>query len=224
MIREPRDRRSFDSSPGLFAAFHALHRLPAPRHPPHALSNLATWIHAPRHGPDPERSAPGPRDAAPRDATAKAAAPRYGKTFLTRTKTMPPSTPPPKGPHLRPHLRSRQRCHSERSDCQRSNGTKASRPERRPKPLGFGPTQHAAAPAGNRRLASLASVHREGNGICHGAKSQPARSIFPPHPGPQTPAESTLAARIRRPSGKEWYGPPRRRSTPRTGQKVPPFE
>ncbi len=48
MIREPRDQCSFDSSPRLFAAFHALHRLPAPRHPPHALSNLATWIHAPR--------------------------------------------------------------------------------------------------------------------------------------------------------------------------------
>jgi hypothetical protein len=34
----------FDSFPGLFAAFHALHRLLAPRHPPHALSNLTTMI------------------------------------------------------------------------------------------------------------------------------------------------------------------------------------
>jgi hypothetical protein len=43
-IREPRDQRLFDSFPGLFAAFHALHRLLAPRHPPHALSNLTTMI------------------------------------------------------------------------------------------------------------------------------------------------------------------------------------
>src|SRR6185436_9176463 len=28
------------SSPGLFAAYDALHRLPAPRHPPYALSSL----------------------------------------------------------------------------------------------------------------------------------------------------------------------------------------
>jgi hypothetical protein len=43
-IRVPRDQRLFDSFPGLFAAFHALHRLLAPRHPPHALSNLTTMI------------------------------------------------------------------------------------------------------------------------------------------------------------------------------------
>src|ERR671931_1192582 len=28
------------SSPGLFAAYHVLHRLPSPRHPPYALSSL----------------------------------------------------------------------------------------------------------------------------------------------------------------------------------------
>ena len=43
-IRESRDQRSFDSSPGLIAVFHALHRLLAPRHPPHALSSLAALI------------------------------------------------------------------------------------------------------------------------------------------------------------------------------------
>ena len=40
-IRASRDQRSFDSSPGLIAAFHALHRLPVPRHPPCTLSIFA---------------------------------------------------------------------------------------------------------------------------------------------------------------------------------------
>jgi hypothetical protein len=40
-IRESRPQRSVDSSAGLIAVFHALHRLLAPRHPPHALSSLA---------------------------------------------------------------------------------------------------------------------------------------------------------------------------------------
>ena len=42
LIRESRDQRSFDNSPGLIAVFHALHRLLTPRHPPCALSSLAT--------------------------------------------------------------------------------------------------------------------------------------------------------------------------------------
>ena len=42
--RESRDRRSFDSSPRLFAVFHAFHRLLTPRHPPCALNSLATMI------------------------------------------------------------------------------------------------------------------------------------------------------------------------------------
>lgn len=44
VIRVPQDQRSFDSSPRLFAAFHALLRLLAPRHPPHALIYLANLI------------------------------------------------------------------------------------------------------------------------------------------------------------------------------------
>src|ERR1700719_4580453 len=44
LIRVPRAQCSFDSSSGLFAVFHALHRLLAPRHPPHALSSLAALI------------------------------------------------------------------------------------------------------------------------------------------------------------------------------------
>ena len=49
MIRGSRDQRLFDSSPGLIAVFHALHRLSTPRHPPYALSSLATWIERSRN-------------------------------------------------------------------------------------------------------------------------------------------------------------------------------
>ena len=44
LIRVSRDYRSFVSYPGLFADFHALHRLLMPRHPPCALSSLTTNI------------------------------------------------------------------------------------------------------------------------------------------------------------------------------------
>ena len=44
IIQGPWDQRSFDNSPKLFAAYHALHRLLSPRHPPHALCNLTTMI------------------------------------------------------------------------------------------------------------------------------------------------------------------------------------
>ena len=44
VIRVPRDHHLFVNSPGLFADFHALHRLLMPRHPPYALSSLATLI------------------------------------------------------------------------------------------------------------------------------------------------------------------------------------
>src|SRR5258707_13386011 len=46
VIRASRDQRTFDYFPGLIAVFHALHRLLAPRHPPHALSSLAALIDA----------------------------------------------------------------------------------------------------------------------------------------------------------------------------------
>ena len=44
LVQAPRDQRSFDNSPGLIAVFHALLRLLTPRHPPCALSSLATSI------------------------------------------------------------------------------------------------------------------------------------------------------------------------------------
>ena len=46
-IRESRDQRLFGSYSGLIAAYYALHRLPAPRHPPCALGNLTTIVPAP---------------------------------------------------------------------------------------------------------------------------------------------------------------------------------
>ena len=45
VIQESWDQRSFDNSPRLIAAFHALHRLLTPRHPPYALTCLTTKIH-----------------------------------------------------------------------------------------------------------------------------------------------------------------------------------
>jgi hypothetical protein len=54
MIRAPRPQRPFDGSAGIIAVFHALHRLLAPRHPPHALSSLAAL--APPSNPDSRRA------------------------------------------------------------------------------------------------------------------------------------------------------------------------
>jgi hypothetical protein len=48
LIRESRDHHLFVNSPELFADFHALHRLLMPRHPPYALSSLATFIQSSR--------------------------------------------------------------------------------------------------------------------------------------------------------------------------------
>ena len=39
-IRIPPDQSLFSGSPRLFAAYHVLHRLPLPRHPPYALISL----------------------------------------------------------------------------------------------------------------------------------------------------------------------------------------
>jgi hypothetical protein len=44
IIQGPWDQCLFDNSPKLFAAYHALHRLLSPRHPPHTLFNLTTMI------------------------------------------------------------------------------------------------------------------------------------------------------------------------------------
>jgi hypothetical protein len=43
-IRKSPDQCSFDSSPELIAAYHVLHRLSTPRHPPCTLSNLIAWL------------------------------------------------------------------------------------------------------------------------------------------------------------------------------------
>ncbi len=42
-IRRSPDQSSFDSSPGHFAAYHVLHRLSTPRHPPCTLNSLITF-------------------------------------------------------------------------------------------------------------------------------------------------------------------------------------
>ncbi len=49
-IRTSQDQSSFDNSPGLIAAYHVLHRLITPRHPPYTLDSLATFAASPRPG------------------------------------------------------------------------------------------------------------------------------------------------------------------------------
>ena len=46
-IRKSQDQCSFDNSPGLIAAYHVLHRLITPRHPPCTLNSLITFITSP---------------------------------------------------------------------------------------------------------------------------------------------------------------------------------
>ena len=46
-IRKSQDQSSFGSSPGLIAAYHVLHRLITPRHPPCTLYSLATFAVGP---------------------------------------------------------------------------------------------------------------------------------------------------------------------------------
>jgi hypothetical protein len=43
-IRTSPDQCAFDHSPGLFAAYHVLHRLSTPRHPPCTLNSLTTLM------------------------------------------------------------------------------------------------------------------------------------------------------------------------------------
>ena len=47
-IRKSLDQSSFDSSPGLIAAYRVLHRLITPRHPPCTLNSLITFAIGPR--------------------------------------------------------------------------------------------------------------------------------------------------------------------------------
>ena len=49
LIRKSPDQRSFASFPELIAGYNVLHRLSMPRHPPHTLESLTTFIDH-RHG------------------------------------------------------------------------------------------------------------------------------------------------------------------------------
>ena len=48
-IRKSLDQSSFDSSPGLIAAYRVLHRLITPRHPPCTLNSLITLVVGPSY-------------------------------------------------------------------------------------------------------------------------------------------------------------------------------
>src|SRR5688572_24209860 len=69
-VRESRSQRSFNSSTGLFAVFHALRRRLAPRHPPHALSSLtALTSRSPLPLSPPRAEGPGGRERPLSEAT-----------------------------------------------------------------------------------------------------------------------------------------------------------
>jgi hypothetical protein len=58
-----RDQHSFDSSPELFAVFHALRSLLTPRHPPCALSSLTTMIQPSHPSPPPAQTPANSRES-----------------------------------------------------------------------------------------------------------------------------------------------------------------
>ncbi len=47
-IRKSQDQSLFDGSPGHIAAYHVLHRLITPRHPPYTLNSLITFVIGPQ--------------------------------------------------------------------------------------------------------------------------------------------------------------------------------
>ena len=51
-IRRSQNQSLFDNSSGLIAAYHVLHRLITPRHPPYTLNSLVTFVLGPQCGPD----------------------------------------------------------------------------------------------------------------------------------------------------------------------------
>src|SRR5260370_30185096 len=81
MIQGPRPQRSFDSSAGLIAVFHALRRLLAPRHPPHALSSLAALTSSSRPDPREGRKGEGGRPTVTLPARLASTGPRVTILF-----------------------------------------------------------------------------------------------------------------------------------------------
>src|SRR5437588_11165609 len=98
-IQGSRDQHSFDSSAGLIAVFHALHRLLAPRHPPHALSSLAALTPA---SLNPQRGGKGQGRPLPRPGRKPGLGndPVLKGSCRDRKKLRPRPAGPP-GPHRR---------------------------------------------------------------------------------------------------------------------------
>jgi hypothetical protein len=76
VIQGSRDQSLFDGFSGLIAVFHALPRLLAPRHPPHALSSLAALIASK------SRCRHRPREQARRATVPSCCYTRWGVTIL----------------------------------------------------------------------------------------------------------------------------------------------
>ena len=107
-IRKSSDHSSVDSSPRHIAASHVLHRLLVPRHPPCALTNLATKMLAStvqfskngRPQPTPQTHPPGQSLEEP---VRTAANPRTSPTGETRGSMATEEAPAPSGPNSAPH-------------------------------------------------------------------------------------------------------------------------
>jgi hypothetical protein len=89
-IRTSSDQRLVGNSPTLFAATHVLHRLLAPRHPPHALSSLLTQISRPH------AHLPAGLSKLETKVQAQGSSP-YGPQLLTAVLHVCPLAPPPRG-------------------------------------------------------------------------------------------------------------------------------
>jgi hypothetical protein len=105
-IRTPSDQRSVGSSPRLIAASHVLHRLLVPRHPPYALTNLATKMLAStvqfsKYGQARHHHAPRTRN----QTTSPATSPRPQRQPTHNPHQGPPTTTVlvPSGPNSVPH-------------------------------------------------------------------------------------------------------------------------
>ena len=110
------------STPGLFAAYHALHRLSAPRHPPYTLCNLPTLIRFPEDNtlakPDARRLTAAQRGA--RNRT------RLASTSRTATTVQQYISSDVKTPRLSliTHLQFSKSAQQNSSSPARSSGTK----------------------------------------------------------------------------------------------------
>ncbi len=87
-IRKSPDQSSFDSSPGLIAAYHVLHRLSTPRHPPCTLNSLTTIMRGCQPAPRGKRPARTDTDNTSRSSSTSGT---RDSRFTPPTTSQPPT-------------------------------------------------------------------------------------------------------------------------------------